>query len=152
MNVHVALDINDSLSPPWKESNKVEEKEHGKVKVGEENFPTTANLHNISTLYASPQILSYPKITLLYFHHYKTKETQFTTGILSPSPLLQFAYSGIFIFPWMAKTGGAFVCLLIVVMDIVAGILGIEAEIAQNKVSSTWSWWVFMELNAKPWL
>ncbi|RWR84388.1 DUF1218 domain-containing protein [Cinnamomum micranthum f. kanehirae] len=34
----------------------------------------------------------------------------------------------------MAKAGGAFVCLLIVVMDIVAGILGIEAEIAQNKV------------------
>lgn len=37
----------------------------------------------------------------------------------------------------MGKVGGAFVCLLIVVMDIVAGILGIEAEIAQNKVSST---------------
>lgn len=115
----------------------MKEKEQGKGQVGGENFPTTANLHNISTLYASPQILSYLKITLLYFHHYKTKETYFTTGILSSSPLLQFAFSGIFIFPLMGKTGGAFVCLLIVVMDVVAGILGIEAEIAQNKVSST---------------
>ncbi|KAG9454250.1 hypothetical protein H6P81_007154 [Aristolochia fimbriata] len=35
----------------------------------------------------------------------------------------------------MAKIGGAFVCLLIVVMDIVAGILGIQAESAQNKVN-----------------
>ncbi|XP_068669545.1 protein VASCULATURE COMPLEXITY AND CONNECTIVITY [Aristolochia californica] len=34
----------------------------------------------------------------------------------------------------MAKIGGAIVCVLIVVMDIVAGVLGIQAEIAQNKV------------------
>ncbi|XP_068644585.1 protein VASCULATURE COMPLEXITY AND CONNECTIVITY-like [Aristolochia californica] len=34
----------------------------------------------------------------------------------------------------MAKIGGAFVCLLIVVMDIVAGVVGIQAEMAQNKV------------------
>ncbi|XP_077242149.1 protein DESIGUAL 2-like [Tasmannia lanceolata] len=34
----------------------------------------------------------------------------------------------------MARIEGLFICLLIVIMDIVAGILGIEAEIAQNKV------------------
>ena len=34
----------------------------------------------------------------------------------------------------MAKNTGPVVCLLIMVMDIVAGILAIEAEIAQNKV------------------
>lgn len=34
----------------------------------------------------------------------------------------------------MVKVGGVFVCLLIVAMDIVAGILGIEAELEQNKV------------------
>lgn len=35
----------------------------------------------------------------------------------------------------MAKiTAGYLVCLLIMVMDITAGILGIQAEIAQNKV------------------
>ncbi|XP_058091823.1 protein VASCULATURE COMPLEXITY AND CONNECTIVITY-like [Magnolia sinica] len=34
----------------------------------------------------------------------------------------------------MAKIGGAFICLVIIIMDIVAGILGIEAELAQNKV------------------
>jgi len=34
----------------------------------------------------------------------------------------------------MAKLAGAFICLVIVAMDIMAGILGIEAEIAQNKV------------------
>ncbi|KAK9924606.1 hypothetical protein M0R45_032967 [Rubus argutus] len=34
----------------------------------------------------------------------------------------------------MVKVGGFFVCLLIVAMDIVAGILGIEAELEQNKV------------------
>lgn len=33
-----------------------------------------------------------------------------------------------------AKTIGYLVCLLIMVMDITAGILGIQAEIAQNKV------------------
>ncbi|KAL5972836.1 hypothetical protein ACLOJK_039642 [Asimina triloba] len=34
----------------------------------------------------------------------------------------------------MAKIEAAIVCLLVVVMDVVAGILGIEAEISQNKV------------------
>ena len=34
----------------------------------------------------------------------------------------------------MAKLVGALICLLIVAMDVMAGILGIEAEIAQNKV------------------
>jgi hypothetical protein len=34
----------------------------------------------------------------------------------------------------MARNLGVIVCLLIMLMDIVAGILGIEAEIAQNKV------------------
>ncbi|XP_020589878.1 uncharacterized protein LOC110031151 [Phalaenopsis equestris] len=33
----------------------------------------------------------------------------------------------------MVRVGGIAVCLLIVIMDIVAGILGIEAEIAQSK-------------------
>lgn len=37
----------------------------------------------------------------------------------------------------MAKAGGIdLVCLLIVVIDIFAGILGIEVEIEQNKVCS----------------
>lgn len=34
----------------------------------------------------------------------------------------------------MVKAGGIFVCLLIVALDILAGILGIKAEIAQNEV------------------
>jgi len=34
----------------------------------------------------------------------------------------------------MAREVGIFLCLLIVIMDVTAGILGIEAEIAQNKV------------------
>jgi len=34
----------------------------------------------------------------------------------------------------MNRGAGIFLCLLLVVMDITAGILGIEAEIAQNKV------------------
>lgn len=34
----------------------------------------------------------------------------------------------------MARVAGIFVCLLIVIMDVAAGILGLEAEIAQNKV------------------
>ena len=34
----------------------------------------------------------------------------------------------------MAKIVGAFICVLIVAMDVMAGILGIEAEIEQNKV------------------
>ncbi|XP_010923990.1 protein VASCULATURE COMPLEXITY AND CONNECTIVITY [Elaeis guineensis] len=33
----------------------------------------------------------------------------------------------------MGRLGGVIICLLIVIMDVVAGILGIEAEIAQNK-------------------
>lgn len=34
----------------------------------------------------------------------------------------------------MVKVGGVFICLLIVAMDVAAGILGIQAEVAQNKV------------------
>lgn len=34
----------------------------------------------------------------------------------------------------MARVAGIFLCLLILVMDVAAGILGFEAEIAQNKV------------------
>jgi len=34
----------------------------------------------------------------------------------------------------MARVGGIVVCLLIIIMDVAAGILGFEAEIAQNKV------------------
>ena len=34
----------------------------------------------------------------------------------------------------MAKRMGPVICLLIMIMDIVAGILGIEAQVAQNKV------------------
>jgi len=34
----------------------------------------------------------------------------------------------------MAKNYGFLVCILVLVLDIVAGILGIQAEIAQNKV------------------
>ncbi|GAV74991.1 DUF1218 domain-containing protein [Cephalotus follicularis] len=40
----------------------------------------------------------------------------------------------------MAKNVGFLVCLLIMVMDIVAGILGIEAEMAQNKVKHLRVW------------
>ncbi|GFZ03175.1 transmembrane protein, putative [Actinidia rufa] len=40
----------------------------------------------------------------------------------------------------MAKNTGPVVCLLIMVMDIVAGILAIEAEIAQNKVKHLTVW------------
>ena len=35
----------------------------------------------------------------------------------------------------MDKNHGILVCLLIMALDVVAGILGIEAEIAQNKVN-----------------
>lgn len=35
----------------------------------------------------------------------------------------------------MARMRGILICILIVIMDIVAGILGIEAQVAQNKVS-----------------
>lgn len=34
----------------------------------------------------------------------------------------------------MAKQTGILVCLLIMILDIAAGILGIQAEVAQNKV------------------
>ena len=37
----------------------------------------------------------------------------------------------------MAKLSGLFVCMLIVALDVGAGILGIEAEVAQNKVCSS---------------
>ncbi|KAH7856482.1 hypothetical protein Vadar_001842 [Vaccinium darrowii] len=37
----------------------------------------------------------------------------------------------------MVKNMGIIVCLLIMVMDIAAGILGIEAEMAQNKDCSS---------------
>jgi hypothetical protein len=35
----------------------------------------------------------------------------------------------------MAKNHGILVCLLIIALDVVAGILGIEADMAQNKVN-----------------
>jgi hypothetical protein len=34
----------------------------------------------------------------------------------------------------MVRNYGFIVCLVVIVMDVVAGILGIQAEIAQNKV------------------
>ncbi|KAK2987992.1 hypothetical protein RJ640_011255 [Escallonia rubra] len=40
----------------------------------------------------------------------------------------------------MAKMVGLFICLLIVAMDIVAGILGIKAEAAQNQVKHLRLW------------
>ncbi|XP_043699301.1 uncharacterized protein LOC122650066 [Telopea speciosissima] len=40
----------------------------------------------------------------------------------------------------MGKAVGALICLLIVVMDIVAGLLGIQAENAQNKVKHLRMW------------
>ncbi|KAF3947855.1 hypothetical protein CMV_026073 [Castanea mollissima] len=40
----------------------------------------------------------------------------------------------------MARNYGFLVCLLIMIMDIVAGILGIQAEIAQNKVKHLRMW------------
>ncbi|KAF7805829.1 putative transmembrane protein [Senna tora] len=40
----------------------------------------------------------------------------------------------------MAGATGIFLCFLIVVLDIAAGILGIEAEIAQNKVKHLRLW------------
>ncbi|CAL5211795.1 unnamed protein product [Lathyrus oleraceus] len=42
----------------------------------------------------------------------------------------------------MARVAGIFVCLLIVIMDVAAGILGLEAEIAQNKVKHL-NLWIF---------
>ncbi|XWS54293.1 hypothetical protein CRYUN_Cryun10bG0077900 [Craigia yunnanensis] len=40
----------------------------------------------------------------------------------------------------MLKLGGVLVCLLIVAMDVAAGILGIQAEVAQNKVKHLRLW------------
>ncbi|KAJ0110580.1 uncharacterized protein LOC116112908 [Pistacia vera] len=40
----------------------------------------------------------------------------------------------------MVKVGGVFVCLLIVAMDVAAGILGIQAEVAQDKVNHMRLW------------
>ncbi|KAL6992700.1 Protein DESIGUAL 2 [Sarracenia purpurea var. burkii] len=40
----------------------------------------------------------------------------------------------------MSRSIGLIVCLLIMIMDIVAGILGIEAEAAQNKVKHVRVW------------
>ncbi|XP_038881391.1 uncharacterized protein LOC120072925 [Benincasa hispida] len=42
----------------------------------------------------------------------------------------------------MQKTYGFIVCLLIIIMDVTAGILGIQAEIAQNKVNH-FKMWIF---------
>ncbi|KAK7319558.1 hypothetical protein RJT34_04280 [Clitoria ternatea] len=40
----------------------------------------------------------------------------------------------------MAKNYGFLVCIIVMVLDIVAGILGIQAEIAQNKVKDLKMW------------
>ncbi|XWS63337.1 hypothetical protein CRYUN_Cryun06bG0086600 [Craigia yunnanensis] len=40
----------------------------------------------------------------------------------------------------MLKLGGVLVCLLIVAMDVAAGILGVQAEVAQNKVKHLRLW------------
>ncbi|BAT90244.1 hypothetical protein LR48_Vigan08g126300 [Vigna angularis] len=40
----------------------------------------------------------------------------------------------------MARVAGIFLCLLILVMDVAAGILGFEAETAQNKVKHLRVW------------
>ncbi|KAI4334070.1 hypothetical protein L6164_018807 [Bauhinia variegata] len=40
----------------------------------------------------------------------------------------------------MARAAGILLCLLIVIMDVAAGILGIEAEIAQNKEKHLRMW------------
>ncbi|CAH2056825.1 unnamed protein product [Thlaspi arvense] len=40
----------------------------------------------------------------------------------------------------MARYIGPLVCLLVMAMDITAGILGIEAEVAQNKVKNLRAW------------
>lgn len=36
----------------------------------------------------------------------------------------------------MARVEGAIICLLILAIDVAAGVLGIEAEMAENKVKS----------------
>ncbi|XP_041003168.1 uncharacterized protein LOC121248694 [Juglans microcarpa x Juglans regia] len=40
----------------------------------------------------------------------------------------------------MGKVAGAFICILIVGLDVVAGILGIEAEVEENKVKHLRLW------------
>ncbi|CAK8577876.1 unnamed protein product [Lathyrus sativus] len=40
----------------------------------------------------------------------------------------------------MARNYGFLVCIVVIVMDVVAGILGIQAEIAQNKVKDLKIW------------
>ncbi|KAI4296523.1 hypothetical protein L6164_036473 [Bauhinia variegata] len=40
----------------------------------------------------------------------------------------------------MAKNYGFLICILVMVMDVVAGILGIQAEIAQNKTKHLTQW------------
>ncbi|KAE9452673.1 hypothetical protein C3L33_15426, partial [Rhododendron williamsianum] len=40
----------------------------------------------------------------------------------------------------MAKNMGIIVCLVIIILDIIAGILGIEAEVAQNKMKHMKVW------------
>ncbi|KAL9453579.1 hypothetical protein AB3S75_009230 [Citrus x aurantiifolia] len=40
----------------------------------------------------------------------------------------------------MVKVGGVLVCLLIIVLDVAAGILGFQAEVAQNKVKHLRLW------------
>lgn len=49
----------------------------------------------------------------------------------------------------MAREVTIFLCLLIVVMDVTAGILGIEAEIAQNKVCLNQTNQVFNSIHIK---
>lgn len=39
----------------------------------------------------------------------------------------------------MQRTYGFVVCILVIIMDVTAGILGIQAEIAQNKVYESWN-------------
>lgn len=39
----------------------------------------------------------------------------------------------------MVRNYGFLVCIVVIVMDVVAGILGIQAEIAQNKVLLSWT-------------
>lgn len=39
-----------------------------------------------------------------------------------------------------SKNIGPFICLLIIIIDVIAGILGIEAEVSQNKVNHLRVW------------
>lgn len=47
----------------------------------------------------------------------------------------------------MARMEGAIICLLIVVMDVVAGVLGIKAEEAQSKVLQGFNYLVIHTLS-----